>query len=58
MTANRCAFGTQAYRIHISKLLMDNKLLDLNGFSSYNLIDTKITKRQTDGYEDKATSRC
>lgn len=31
--------------------------LDSEGSFSYNLIDTKMTKRQTDGYEDKAPSR-
>jgi len=55
MTANTLAFGTQAHHIHISKLLMGNKLLELKEHLPYNLRLTyrEITKRQTDEYEKR-----
>ena len=57
MALDTYVFGTKGAILEVRKLLMGNKLLELGELSSYNLIDTKMTKRQTDGYEDKAPSR-
>ncbi len=57
MALDMYVFGTEGPISHVRKLLTYNNLLELDEFSSYNLIDTKMTKRQKDGYENKAPSR-
>lgn len=57
MALDTYVFGTKGPFCMLVSYCRTIKYLDSEGSFSYNLIDTKMIKRQKDGYEDKAQSR-